>query len=161
MSLTKEKITGGFVGIHGADEVDNSRTKTSMTTDHGKAIATDRLSSYCYTTEPEQVGDAPITNHNEPSQRSIEVFALPPATPQPDHTEKVTLFELLNASEACGVELTESCAMHPGAAVSGLLFSPRIALLCYLFTAKRSGYASTAKGDLETNERLGPWLGYA
>ncbi|GLK63947.1 methionine synthase [Paracoccus kondratievae] len=39
---------------------------------------------------------------------------------QPDHTEKVTLFNLLDATTATGVELTESMAMWPGASVSGL-----------------------------------------
>jgi 5-methyltetrahydrofolate--homocysteine methyltransferase len=42
---------------------------------------------------------------------------------QPDHTEKKTLFELLDASKAIGVTLTESYAMWPGSAVSGLYFS--------------------------------------
>jgi len=41
---------------------------------------------------------------------------------QPDHTEKGTLFHLLQA-ERIGVKLTESFAMWPGAAVSGLYFS--------------------------------------
>ena len=41
---------------------------------------------------------------------------------QPDHTEKGTLFRLLQA-ERIGVKLTESFAMWPGAAVSGLYFS--------------------------------------
>jgi 5-methyltetrahydrofolate--homocysteine methyltransferase len=41
---------------------------------------------------------------------------------QPDHTEKGTLFELL-AAERIGVTLTESFAMWPGAAVSGLYLS--------------------------------------
>jgi 5-methyltetrahydrofolate--homocysteine methyltransferase len=42
---------------------------------------------------------------------------------QPDHTEKATLFELLDATKATSVELTESYAMWPGAAVSGLYFA--------------------------------------
>jgi 5-methyltetrahydrofolate--homocysteine methyltransferase len=43
---------------------------------------------------------------------------------QPDHTEKATLFELLGAADGkLGVNLTESFAMWPGAAVSGLYFS--------------------------------------
>jgi 5-methyltetrahydrofolate--homocysteine methyltransferase len=42
---------------------------------------------------------------------------------QPDHTEKGTLFRLLNAEEATGLRLTESFAMTPAAAVSGLYFS--------------------------------------
>ncbi len=41
---------------------------------------------------------------------------------QPDHTEKGTLFRLLD-SERIGVKLTESYAMWPGAAVCGLYFS--------------------------------------
>jgi 5-methyltetrahydrofolate--homocysteine methyltransferase len=41
---------------------------------------------------------------------------------QPDHTEKGTLFRLLDA-ERIGVRLTESFAMWPGAAVCGLYFS--------------------------------------
>jgi 5-methyltetrahydrofolate--homocysteine methyltransferase len=42
---------------------------------------------------------------------------------QPDHTEKATLFRLLDAEEKIGVKLTESYAMWPGASVSGLYFS--------------------------------------
>ena len=42
---------------------------------------------------------------------------------QPDHTEKATIFELLDATNATSVQLTESFAMWPGAAVSGLYFS--------------------------------------
>ena len=42
---------------------------------------------------------------------------------QPDHSEKVTLFDLLDAPAAIGVELTESFAMWPGSSVSGLYFA--------------------------------------
>ena len=42
---------------------------------------------------------------------------------QPDHTEKATLFDLLDAENVAGISLTESFAMWPGAAVSGLYFS--------------------------------------
>ena len=41
----------------------------------------------------------------------------------PDHTEKATLWELLNAESQTGISLTESFAMWPGAAVSGLYFA--------------------------------------
>src|SRR5262249_23472271 len=43
---------------------------------------------------------------------------------QPDHTEKATLFKLLDAEKNAGVKLTESFAMWPGSSVSGLYFSP-------------------------------------
>ncbi len=42
---------------------------------------------------------------------------------QPDHTEKATLFRLLDAERAAGVKLTESYAMWPGSSVSGLYLS--------------------------------------
>ena len=41
----------------------------------------------------------------------------------PDHTEKIGLFELLNATERTGVELTENLAMYPTASVSGWYFA--------------------------------------
>lgn len=41
----------------------------------------------------------------------------------PDHTEKATLFQLLDAEKNCGVTLTSSFAMSPAAAVSGWYFS--------------------------------------
>src|SRR6185295_2791796 len=41
---------------------------------------------------------------------------------QPDHTEKATLFSLLDAESTAGVKLTESFAMWPGSSVSGLYF---------------------------------------
>jgi len=41
----------------------------------------------------------------------------------PDHTEKRILFQLLQAHEKTGLRLTETCAMWPGAAVSGYYFS--------------------------------------
>ncbi len=42
---------------------------------------------------------------------------------QPDHTEKATLFKLLDAETNSGVVLTESFAMWPGSSVSGFYFS--------------------------------------
>jgi 5-methyltetrahydrofolate--homocysteine methyltransferase len=42
---------------------------------------------------------------------------------QPDHTEKKTLFDLLDATRHTGIALTESFAMWPGSSVSGFYFS--------------------------------------
>jgi 5-methyltetrahydrofolate--homocysteine methyltransferase len=41
----------------------------------------------------------------------------------PEHTEKRTIWELLDVEARSGIELTESMAMWPGASVSGLYFS--------------------------------------
>ena len=42
---------------------------------------------------------------------------------QPDHTEKLTMWNLLKITEKTGISLTDSLAMLPAASVSGLLFA--------------------------------------
>lgn len=42
---------------------------------------------------------------------------------QPDHTEKSTIWSLLDVETKTGIKLTESLAMYPAASVSGLYFS--------------------------------------
>ena len=62
-----------------------------------------------------------------PEQLILEQYAgirpAPGYPAQPDHTEKATLFRLLDAENSAGVKLTESFAMWPGSSVSGLYFS--------------------------------------
>ena len=41
----------------------------------------------------------------------------------PEHTEKLAIWDLLDVEASVGIELTESMAMWPGAAVSGWYFS--------------------------------------
>ncbi len=41
----------------------------------------------------------------------------------PDHTEKITLFQLLNAEENIGITLTENLAMYPASSVSGMYYA--------------------------------------
>jgi 5-methyltetrahydrofolate--homocysteine methyltransferase len=83
---------------------------------------------------------------------------------QPDHTEKGTLFKLLDAEAATGLQLTESYAMTPGAAVSGLYFSHPQAH--YFGVGKIDvdqveDYARRKGWDLATAERwLSPILNY-
>jgi len=42
---------------------------------------------------------------------------------QPDHTEKVTMWEMMQIKEQTGIELTESLAMTPASSVCGLYFA--------------------------------------
>ena len=42
---------------------------------------------------------------------------------QPDHTEKETIWDILDVEDAAGITLTEHLAMHPAASVCGLIFS--------------------------------------
>ena len=42
---------------------------------------------------------------------------------QPEHSEKATLFKLLDATDKIGVRLTESYAMWPGSSVAGVYYA--------------------------------------
>jgi 5-methyltetrahydrofolate--homocysteine methyltransferase len=83
---------------------------------------------------------------------------------QPDHTEKGTLFKLLDAEAKAGIKLTESFAMWPGSAVSGLYFSHPASR--YFGTGKIErdqveDYAKRKGWDMATAERwLSPILNY-
>jgi 5-methyltetrahydrofolate--homocysteine methyltransferase len=83
---------------------------------------------------------------------------------QPDHTEKSTLFRLLDATEATGVELTESYAMWPGSSVSGLFLGNPGAYYFGVAKVERDqveDYAARKGMAIEEVERwLGPILNY-
>ena len=83
---------------------------------------------------------------------------------QPDHTEKATLFALLDANNATGVELTESFAMTPPASVSGLYLAHPKAHYFGVGKIERdqvADYAARKDWDVATAERwLGPILNY-
>ena len=82
----------------------------------------------------------------------------------PDHTEKATLFRLLDAEAAIGVQLTESYAMWPAAAVSGWYFwrpEARYFGVGRIGRDQVEDYARRKGMDLATAERwLAPVLGY-
>src|SRR6266542_682894 len=123
---------GGFaVSIHGADELSE---EFKYQHDDYNAIITkalaDRLAEAFaeYLNKQtriawgfgrdEQLSHADLIREK---YRGIRPAAGYPACP--DHAEKRTLFDLLDAEKNTGIKLTESFAMHPGASVSGLYFS--------------------------------------
>ena len=57
------------------------------------------------------------------SEKYVGIRPAPGYPAQPDHTEKATLFRLLQPETGIGVRLTESFAMWPGASVCGVYFS--------------------------------------
>jgi 5-methyltetrahydrofolate--homocysteine methyltransferase len=83
---------------------------------------------------------------------------------QPDHTEKATLFRLLGAEAAVGIELTDSFAMNPPASVSGLYFAHPQAHYFGVGRIDRDqveDYARRKGWDLAVAERwLAPILSY-
>jgi 5-methyltetrahydrofolate--homocysteine methyltransferase len=83
---------------------------------------------------------------------------------QPDHTEKATLFRLLDATAATGIALTESFAMTPPSSVSGLYFANPAAHYFGVGKIDReqvADYADRKGWTLQTAERwLAPILSY-
>jgi 5-methyltetrahydrofolate--homocysteine methyltransferase len=82
----------------------------------------------------------------------------------PDHTEKATLWQLLDPTTAVGITLTESFAMYPTAAVSGWYFShpgSHYFPLGKIDLDQVQNYAARKKMSLEEAQRwLSPSLGY-
>ncbi|MBX9461633.1 MAG: methionine synthase [Aquamicrobium sp.] len=83
---------------------------------------------------------------------------------QPDHTEKATLFRLLDAERQAGVSLTESYAMWPGSSVSGLYLAHPDSYYFGVAKVERdqvADYARRKDMDIAEVERwLGPILNY-
>jgi 5-methyltetrahydrofolate--homocysteine methyltransferase len=82
----------------------------------------------------------------------------------PEHTEKRTIWELLDVEAATGIELTDSMAMWPGASVSGLYFAhpqSRYFVLGRIDRDQVEDYARRKGWTVEEAERwLSPNLGY-
>jgi 5-methyltetrahydrofolate--homocysteine methyltransferase len=82
----------------------------------------------------------------------------------PDHTEKRTLFDLLEAEQRTAIRLTEHFAMHPAAAVSGLYFGhpeSRYFAVDRITRDQAEDYARRKGQPLAEIERwLSPNLGY-
>jgi 5-methyltetrahydrofolate--homocysteine methyltransferase len=122
---------GGFVVTAGAEEEAISQAFVGRNDDYSsilvKALAdrfAEALAEYMHMQVRRELwgyaGDETLT----PQALSEETYAgirpAPGYPAQPDHTEKATLFRLLDAEGRAGVRLTESFAMWPGSSVSGL-----------------------------------------
>jgi 5-methyltetrahydrofolate--homocysteine methyltransferase len=83
---------------------------------------------------------------------------------QPDHTEKATLFKLLDAERQTGVSLTESYAMWPGSSVSGMYLAHPQSYYFGVAKVERDqveDYAARKSMPIAEVERwLGPILNY-
>uniref|UniRef100_A0AAR2KR72 Methionine synthase n=1 Tax=Pygocentrus nattereri TaxID=42514 RepID=A0AAR2KR72_PYGNA len=107
-------------------------------------------------------GDLPATDLHKLRYAGIRPAAGYPS--QPDHTEKRTMWSLANIQEKTGIGLTESLAMTPAAAVSGLYFSNTKS--SYFAVGKITkeqveDYARRKEIPVSEAERwLGPNLGY-
>ncbi len=125
---------GGFALTAGIGEEDVARRFERANDDYSKIMVkalADRLAEAFAEALHEKVrrelwGYAPeerLTNEELIAEAYAGIRPAPGYPAQPDHTEKRTLFTLLDAEKATGLKLTESYAMWPAAAVSGLYFS--------------------------------------
>jgi 5-methyltetrahydrofolate--homocysteine methyltransferase len=166
---------GGFVVTAGIEEVRIAQRFERANDDYGsilvKALA-DRLAEALAERMHERVrkelwgyaadeGFSPETLVNE-EYRGIRPAPGYPA--QPDHTEKGTLFQLLDAERRIGVSLTESYAMWPGSSVSGLYIAHPEAHYFGVAKVERDqveDYAERKKmSPAEVERWLGPILNY-
>lgn len=115
----QEVLSEKFMADH--DEYNNMLLKT----------LTDRLaeafSEELHTTVRRELwGYSPEEKLNPAQCLNVQYQGIRPAPgypSQPDHTEKLTMWELMKIKEETGIELTESLAMTPASSVSGLYFA--------------------------------------
>lgn len=98
------------------------------------------------------------------SEKYVGIRPAPGYPACPDHTEKKALFDLLQAEEKIGIQLTESFAMYPASSVSGFYFSnPESKYFPIGKIAKDQvkDYAERKEMSLELTEKwLAPVLNY-
>jgi 5-methyltetrahydrofolate--homocysteine methyltransferase len=166
---------GGFAVTAGIGEEDVARRFERANDDYSKILVkslADRLAEAFAEALHEKVrrelwGYAPdetFSNEQLIAENYAGIRPAPGYPAQPDHTEKRTLFTLLDAENKIGVKLTESCAMWPAAAVSGLYFShpeSRYFGIGKIGRDQVADYAARKGWTVEEAERwLGPILSY-
>ena len=166
---------GGFAVTAGIGEEDVARRFELAHDDYSKIMVkalADRLAEAFAEALHEKVrrelwAYAPkekLTNEQLIAEDYAGIRPAPGYPAQPDHTEKRALFELLDAEKATGLKLTESYAMWPAAAVSGLYFSHPEARYFGVGKIGRdqvADYANRKGWSIEEAERwLAPILNY-
>jgi len=108
--------------------------------------------------------DEALTTNELIGEKYCGIRPAPGYPSQPEHTEKATLFRLLDAEKHIGVSLTSSYAMSPAASVSGLYLAHPDAIYFALGRIERDqveDYARRKGWDIKKAERwLAPVLNY-
>ncbi|CDZ47396.1 Methionine synthase [Neorhizobium galegae bv. officinalis] len=165
-----EDYVGGFVVTAGIEEVAIAERFERANDDYSsilvKALA-DRFAEAFAECMHEQVrkefwGYAPDETFSTEELITEAYHGIRPAPgypAQPDHTEKATLFRLLDAEEATGVVLTESYAMWPGSSVSGLYIGHPASYYFGVAKVERDQVEDYAKRKGMSVEEVERWLG--
>ncbi|MEO1709010.1 MAG: methionine synthase [Pseudomonadota bacterium] len=105
-----------------------------------------------------------ITNEDLILEKYRGIRPAPGYPAQPDHTEKATLWQLMDVERSIGISLTESYAMWPGSSVSGLYFAHPDSHYFGVAKVERdqvADYAQRKSWSLDEAERwLSPVLNY-
>jgi 5-methyltetrahydrofolate--homocysteine methyltransferase len=108
--------------------------------------------------------DESLNNNERISEKYRGIRPAPGYPACPDHTEKATLWELLDVEASIGLQLTDSYAMFPTAAISGFYFSHPDAKYFAVGKIDRDQLESYAKRKdmsiAEAERWLAPNLGY-
>jgi 5-methyltetrahydrofolate--homocysteine methyltransferase len=171
----KQDYVGGFVVTAGIEEVAIAERFERANDDYSsilvKALA-DRFAEAFAERMHQRVrkefwgyaADETFSNEELIHEDYAGIRPAPGYPAQPDHTEKDTLFRLLDATNATGVELTESFAMWPGSSVSGIYIGHPQSYYFGVAKVERDqveDYASRKGMAVEEVERwLGPVLNY-
>ena len=125
---------GGFAVTSGIGEEEAIEKHIAKTDDYNRIMTKalcDRLAEACAEAMHEKVrknlwghaGQEKLSNDDLILGKYSGIRPAPGYPAQPDHTEKATLWTLMDVEKKAGIRLTESYAMWPGAAVSGLYFA--------------------------------------
>ncbi|RFC63291.1 methionine synthase [Fulvimarina endophytica] len=166
---------GGFCVTAGLEEAEIARRYEAGNDDYNailvKALAdrfaeafAERMHAEVRRTFWGYAPDEAFSNEEMISEAYDGIRPAPGYPAQPDHTEKETLFELLDAEAEIGVKLTESFAMWPSSSVSGLYIGHPEAHYFGVAKVERdqvADYAQRKGMPVEAVERwLGPVLNY-
>jgi 5-methyltetrahydrofolate--homocysteine methyltransferase len=99
-----------------------------------------------------------LTNSELIAEQYRGIRPAPGYPAQPDHSEKATLFALLDGEQQVGVRLTESFAMWPGASVCGFYFSHPDSYYFGVGRIERDQVEDYAKRKGWTVEQAEKWL---
>ena len=102
--------------------------------------------------------DESLSNEELVRERYRGIRPAPGYPACPDHTEKATLFQLLQAPDTCGVTLSDNFAMSPASAVSGFYFSHPDARYFAVGKIGRDQVASVARRKGMTVDEVERWL---
>lgn len=165
-----QDYVGGFVVTAGIEEIAIAERFERANDDYSsilvKALA-DRFAEAFAECMHERVrkefwGYAPDENFSSDELVTEAYAGIRPAPgypAQPDHTEKSTLFRLLDAENATGVVLTDSYAMWPGSSVSGLYIGHPASYYFGVAKVERDQVEDYAKRKGMSVEEVERWLG--